>query len=296
MEIKKIIVVIVTYNGSNWIEKNIRSLKNSNYSNDIYIVDNMSTDNTIEIIESFDNITLIKNTENSGFGSANNIALRKIFDQFFDYVFLINQDAWVFEDTITKLVEVAESNHDFGIISPMHYSGDSINLDEKFKTYFERSTAEKITDKIVYVSFVNAAAWLVSKKCIQKVGFFEPLFKHYGEDNDYCRRLIYHKFKIVISKESKICHDRIIVRSITKDFLQSKLQILFEILNINHSLGVAYFFGFKSIFGSVNFYSKFYSKIILFKLLIVLLTYYVELLFLIFKLRKDRIDNSKNAK
>ena len=294
MEIKKVIVVIVTYNGANWIEKNIRSLKNSNYPNDIFIVDNMSTDNTIEIIESFDNITLIKNTENSGFGSANNIALRKILDQFFDYVFLLNQDAWVFEDTISKLVAIAESNDYYGIISPMHYSGGSINLDEKFKTYFERSIAEKTTSKIVYVPFVNAAAWLVSKKCIKKVGFFEPLFKHYGEDNDYCRRAIFHEFQIVICTESKICHDRIIVRNAKKDFLQSKLQILFEILNINHSLAIAYFYGFKSIFGSIKFYSKFYSKINLFKLFFVLSSKYIELLFLIFKLRKTRINNYKN--
>ena len=40
------------------------------------------------------------------------------------------------------------------------------------------------------VDFVNAAAWLLSRECIDKVGLFDSLFFHYGEDVNYCQRLI----------------------------------------------------------------------------------------------------------
>ena len=64
---KKIAVVIVTFNGENWIKKNLSSLLNSNYPIDIIIVDNASTDETINIIKElnfFANKLIISESEN----------------------------------------------------------------------------------------------------------------------------------------------------------------------------------------------------------------------------------------
>jgi len=72
---KKIAVVIVTFNGEIWIKKNLNSLLNSNYPIEIIIVDNASTDKTINIIKEFSSIELIQNKNNLGFGKANNIGI-----------------------------------------------------------------------------------------------------------------------------------------------------------------------------------------------------------------------------
>lgn len=56
---------------------------------------------------------------------------------------------------------------------------------------------------------VNAAAWLVSAACIKKVGGFDRLlFTHYGEDDNYCQRLEYHGFELIVNSQAIIYHDR----------------------------------------------------------------------------------------
>ena len=62
--------------------------------------------------------------------------------------------------------------------------------------------------KDVYeTKYVNAAAWLIPRNVLTKVGGFDPLFFHYGEDDNYLNRVIYHGFKVGICPHSRIVHD-----------------------------------------------------------------------------------------
>lgn len=275
---KKIVVIIVTYNGAKWLNKCFQSLEKSSYKVNTIVVDNNSTDNSTEIIQSFPKIQLIQSAENLGFGKANNLGIQKALELGADYVFLLNQDTWVFPETISNLVEVAETNEKYGIVSPLHYSGDEINLDVSFQTYWKRKI-NSISENVDEVPFVNAAAWLLSKKTIEKVGFFEPLFQHYGEDRNYTDRILYHNFKTVVAKNAKICHDRIIKRNFKKDCTQAKFRILAEVLNVNDNFVVAYLKGFKSVFGLPKYFLKFYSFSKVLTMFLQLLGYYALLKF-----------------
>lgn len=272
----KLSVVIVTFNGDIWIKKNISSLLNSNYPVDIIVVDNASTDNTLEILTNFPKVEIIKNTTNLGFGKANNLGIYKALDDGADAVFLLNQDTWIYDDTIGNLVEKMISNPNFGVLSPMHFSADEVTLDENFEVYYKRNTTIKKNQALVVVPFVNAAAWLVSKECLLKTGFFEPVFDHYGEDRNFCDRVIFHNFKIGIVKNSKICHDRKITRSYKKDVLQSKYKILITLLDINKSLIMSMLLGLKNIFGLPKYFLKFYGFKKTFSLFVKLFYYYVK--------------------
>ena len=285
---KKIFVIIVTYNGSKWMEKCISSVLNSSYPVEIIVIDNNSNDNTVSILKQFPRVHLIESQENLGFGKANNLGIDLALQKEADYVFLLNQDTWIFENTISNLILAAENNTSFGIISPMHFSGDGVKLDESFKTYYNRKIQKLENQNVSIVPFVNAAAWLVSKPCLVKVGKFELLFPHYGEDRNYCDRVLYHKFKIAIVENSKICHDRIIIRKISKDTIQSKYSLLSKILNINHSLFKSYLDALKSVFGLTKYFSNEYSFLKVLKLFFKLLFYYIALIFLISKMIKKR--------
>ena len=58
------------------------------------------------------------------------------------------------------------------------------------------------------VPFVNAAAWMISRRCIDKIGGFDPIFFIYAEDTNYVNRLKYHNESISIIPSSFIHHDR----------------------------------------------------------------------------------------
>jgi GT2 family glycosyltransferase len=203
----KILTIIVTFNAERWIEKCLNSLINSSIKPYIYIIDNNSIDNTLDIISKFknDNLFINKNHKNVGFGSANNIGLKFAISKNVDYVLLLNQDTYIEYNTIQNLINI---NHDFpffGILSPMQYSPDN-NLDTRFKHYLYNS--KYFNDSILECKFVNAACWLIHNNVIKKIGGFSDLFYHYGEDLDYCNRVRFYGFKIGIVSNAKYIHDR----------------------------------------------------------------------------------------
>jgi GT2 family glycosyltransferase len=218
MPAKMIASIIVAYNGIQWYEKCFSSLLNSTIPNEIIVVDNASNDDTIKFIkEKYPEIQLIVNDENLGFAKANNIGIEYALRKGADYIFLLNQDAWIEKDTLSTLINVFHSVPDAGIVSPIHLNGSNTGLDLGFVDYISRyNTPDFISDLFIgklnswyKTNFINAAAWLLSRKCIEKVGGFDTsLFYHYGEDDNYCQRVCYHNFGIYISTAAKIYHDR----------------------------------------------------------------------------------------
>ncbi len=284
---KKVFIIIVSYNGEQWLFKNLQSLNKSTYPVTTIVVDNYSSDTSKAIVKLFPEVTLISLNKNLGFGLANNIAIKEAMAQDAAYVFLLNQDTWVFPETIGNLVAIAETNKEFGIISPLHYSGDGITLDKNFEKYWKGKNQD-LNSELDDIPFVNAAAWFIPKKVIEKVGLFEPLYTHYGEDRNYVSRVLFHNFRVGIVKDSKICHDRVIKRNFRKDAIQSKYKILTEVLNINNSLFVGYLRGFMNVLGLPKYFYKYYSLSSTLHIFIILFWYYVGLLLNLIKIFKTR--------
>jgi GT2 family glycosyltransferase len=208
---KKVFVVIVTYNGAKWIHKCFGRLRSGSYPVQTIVVDNGSTDATISMLEAdYPEVTLIRSGQNLGFGQANNLAIKQALQQGADYVFLLNQDAWTEENTIAVLIDVMEQHPEYGIVSPVHLNGDYSGMDGGFAQYYSagQPAPGKPVKDIYPVEFVNAAAWMMSKACLEKVGLFHPVFFHYGEDNNLVQRVLYYGFKIGVCPAVTICHDR----------------------------------------------------------------------------------------
>ena len=202
-----VFVVVVTYDGANWIDKCLSSLGSSMYSVRIVVVDNNSKDSTTKIIkENFPNLVLIESAENLGFGQANNIGIKYALENNADYVFLLNQDAWIESDTLETLIEFSSQNSDFGILSPMQLCGNGKDLDYLFSTYLPSKFNQNA--EVIETDFINAAIWLITADCLEKVGGFDPLFFHYGEDVDYANRIRYHGYKIGVIANAIGYHDR----------------------------------------------------------------------------------------
>jgi len=219
MHSKNVYSVIATYNGMRWIDRCLKSLFESSQHSHIIVIDNGSNDNTVAFIKAnFPSVQLIETEKNLGFGQANNIGLKLAKEHKADYTFLLNQDAWVEKDTISKLMQAHIENPLLGIISPIHLTGTGEEFDRIFYDYLSKSDVKNLVtasllhkqsfDGVINTSFVNAAAWLISSECLMKTGGFDPVFFHYGEDNNYAHRVLFKGFTIGILCNTYVFHDK----------------------------------------------------------------------------------------
>jgi N-acetylglucosaminyl-diphospho-decaprenol L-rhamnosyltransferase len=237
----KVYVVIVTYNATRWIEKCFNSLRNSSVNLQIVVVDNKSTDDTLTILrKNFPEVTIIESEVNLGFGKGNNIGIEFSLKAGAEFIFLLNQDAWIFPDTMEKLLSVKPS----GIICPVHLDRTGIKLESGFSVYISPLRKTKVLDDFIIdrpgltyeVPFINAAAWLLPAETIKTIGGFDPIFFHYGEDVNYGQRMKFHGLKFIIVPHAFICHDtkrdgisKILIR------YETRHNFLLLLANVNNS-------------------------------------------------------------
>lgn len=214
----KLLVIIATYNAMKWAKRCFDSLQTSSVVPDVFVVDNGSTDGTQTFVQNnYPEVIFQQSEKNLGFGAANNIGLKYALDNNYDYVYLLNQDAWVMTDTFEKLIKISQENPDFGLISPMQMNADLYHIDKNFcNGLFDYQNKEFINDsynknlKEIYETtpFIMAAHWFLTRECVKKVGGFSPTFPHYGEDCNYIHRVVYCGFKIGVAPLLKVVHDR----------------------------------------------------------------------------------------
>lgn len=239
----RVLIIIITYNAINWIYKCLSSVY-YDVNNDVFIVDNGSIDGTQEyILANFPKVKFFQSSENIGFGKANNIGIKYAIDNDYKYIYLLNQDAWIEENTIKELIAVHKNNQEYGILSPFQIQANMSSLDKNFGEIVcaYNSNHDILNDLIfkrkkdVYeVPFVMAAHWLISRKCFYDVGGFSPTFPHYGEDNNYINRAVFHGYKVGVVPNCIGVHDREDRKeNLDKKLYMNYIGILIGLSNIN---------------------------------------------------------------
>jgi len=184
---------------------------------DVIVIDNNSSDNTVEYIKNnYPEVIIIENKQNQGFGRANNIGFEYALSVNADYVYLLNQDAWVEPDTISGLIDIMQQDARRVIVSPMQLNGKGDKLDKNFQELLQPLNCENIINDLYFgnskhfypAKSVMAAHWLLKTSVLRLTGGFSPVFDHYGEDNNLIHRIIYHGFEVGICPLYKGFHDR----------------------------------------------------------------------------------------
>lgn len=211
-------VVVVTYNAMRWADRCFGSLRAAIPVVHTIVIDNGSTDGTQAHVRStYPEVQFLQAPKNLGFGQANNVGMARALEAGAEHVFLLNQDAWVEAGAIERLVTCSRREPNFGVLSPVHLNGAGDALDAAFADYIVPAKCprlvsdmalQRVQDRAYPITFVNAAAWLITKRCLEVVGGFSPAFHHYGEDDEYLARTRFHDLGIAIVPTARIHHDR----------------------------------------------------------------------------------------
>ncbi|MFT4031411.1 MAG: glycosyltransferase family 2 protein [Siphonobacter sp.] len=215
-QIGSVWAVIVYYKGQQWIQSCLASLRTSIIPVKTILVNNDHPSEMQVIRNEFPEVMILQASENKGFGIANNLGITQALQQGAKYVLLLNQDAWVFPETLTYLTNQLNQNPSYGVVSPLHLTAQQDALDYGFSTYLSPERCQGyvsdvilgITKPIYPLTFTNAAVWLVTRTCYEAIGGFDPVFFMYGEDMDWCYRLQYHGFRMGVVPAAKACHVR----------------------------------------------------------------------------------------
>lgn len=192
-------IVIVTYNSKKWMKNCIDSIeRQTNFDKkniNLYIVDNGSKDGTQDYVTersqntNLGKIELVVTGQNLGFGKANNYGFEKGNSE---YVFFLNPDTELMEDTMYELKESIEnSTNDFGM------------WECRQKPYEHPKMYNILTGETTWAS---GACFVAKREVFKKVGGFDKNIFMYAEDVDLSWNVRLHGYKIKYVPKSVVVH------------------------------------------------------------------------------------------
>ena len=195
---------------------------------EIFVVDNASNDGSIEVIEQeFPNINIIKNPINSGFGSANNLAIKQAKGK---YIFCLNTDTLLVNNAIKIMFDFMEKieNSKIGAcggylvdkgLKPIHCGGRLPNVKEIIWKLGLRQIFKKYYNENMYISlnsddenldsklgYITGADIFFRKSVLDEVGLFDENFFMYYEETDLCKRIWDSGYTIKFVPTAQIIH------------------------------------------------------------------------------------------
>ncbi len=220
-----ITVVIVNYNSGGYLKNCLKSLQGSIVGLDIVVVDNNSSDGSLEDIERCvtkpHQINILKNTQNLGFSKAVNQGAQNSEKT---YITLINPDCTAFPGTFFKLQQLLDSDKKIGIAGALVFNSDGTEqrgcrrndptLKRSLVTVLGMGkkregidmTYQKIPSQAVEVDAVSGAAMMIRREYFDQLGGMDEDYFLHCEDLDLCRRMWDSQYKVMFHPAASIFH------------------------------------------------------------------------------------------
>lgn len=223
-------IIIINYNTKNLTKQCLNSVleKTVGLDFDIFVVDNNSQDGSVEMLEKdFPQVKLIKNPKNSGFGAANNIAIKQSDAK---YVFLLNSDTILLNNAIKIFFDFMENPENLQVgncggllynedLSYQYSYGDfpsvehiffkRLYLDKIFKSYYcKKFNPGKYEEPSANteVGYIAGASIFFRKSALDEAGLFDEDFFLYYEETELNYRIKKKTYKTMLLPEAKIIH------------------------------------------------------------------------------------------
>lgn len=215
----KTTVVIVNWNGAEFLESLLRSVAKENPRETI-VIDNASTDGSMEILSKFSGLRILSNSENLGFGKAANQGIEQALTP---YVLILNADMQALSGSIDALEQFMEENPKTAIVAPQLLFPDkriqpscrsfpTIRGLFLYLSYLDRVVPSgyrlkgKDHSQLAEVDQPMGAALMFRKSVLDTVGMFDPRYFLYMEEVDLCERIKRRGWKIFYLPKAQIIH------------------------------------------------------------------------------------------
>lgn len=217
----EVAIVILNWNGQKLLEEFLPSVVEHSTDAKIYVVDNASTDNSLEFLKhNFTSVETIQLEENKGYAGGYNQSLKQIEE---DIVILLNNDVKVTKHWLKPILSTFKQNEDIAVIQPkildyknqdfFEYAGAAGGFVDALGYPYCRgrifSTIEKDNgqyDNDTEIFWASGACFAIRKKIFDDLnGFDESYFAH-QEEIDLCWRIFNCGYKVWFCHKSVVFH------------------------------------------------------------------------------------------
>ena len=214
-------VVVVTYDAMPWIERCLDSV--SGY--ETVVVDNGSTDGTLELVRSRAPEVRLVEQQNRGLGAGWNTGIRETSGV---YVLILNADAWTLGDAVERLVAFADAHPRAAVVGPrLRYPDGRMQPSVRgFPTPWRIATEYLFLRKLAPQShalnafyaegfdhertreadFVMGAVMLARRAAIDEVGPLDEDFFLFSEETDWCFRFHRAGWQVLFTPDAEFAH------------------------------------------------------------------------------------------
>ena len=201
----KISVIVLNYNGLNFLKKCIPTIQKQTYKNiEIIVSDNHSNDGSLNYLTKFSKIVVIKNNKNFGYSKANNLAAKKATG---DFLFFLNNDTELFVDAVENLMKCYKERsimtaRQIPVWNKKYYGSSGAGIDIFGYPYVEDQNNPRKTR----VFYADGAMFFIKKKDFVDLGMFDEALFIFQEDIDLSWRAHLFGYKIISCWEAKLYH------------------------------------------------------------------------------------------
>ena len=191
----KTAAVVVTYNRKALLLESIECLlkQNTTCDLDIVVIDNNSSDGTLDAIKKcdlFNRIVYINTGENLGGAGGFQFGIKYAAEREYDYIGLMDDDCMPKEDSLQKLLDVANEKHyQFGFLASkvLWKDGKICTMNIPRKTVF-KSVADFKT-RVIPIEMASFVSLLIPVRVVKKLGLPIKEFFIWTDDWEYTRRI-----------------------------------------------------------------------------------------------------------
>lgn len=218
-------MVILNYNDSENTKLILEEIKDFKILDAIIVVDNHSTDNSVEVLKKFENkkIKIVETKENKGYAAGNNVGIKYLINHFeVDNIIISNPDIIVTEKEITKLVKDLEDKR-VSVIAPNVKEPLGKSCGWKLPTFlselvsnipffrrFEFSLLsypkEEYKKKLTKVDVVKGCFFIIKKEVFEDIGLFDENTFLYYEEIIMAKKLQEKGYTTYVDNEVTIIH------------------------------------------------------------------------------------------
>lgn len=218
----KCAIVILNWNGRNFLEKFLPSVLATNYENlEVIVSDNGSADDSVSFLrQKFPQVNLILSDKNYGFAKGYNDTLKKVEA---DYYALINSDVEVQPGWLNPIINLLEQDSSNAACQPkllaynhrnlFEYAGAAGGWLDSFGYPFARGRIFDITEEdkgqynsVQQVFWVTGAAMVIRSKVFHQMKGFDEYFFAHQEEIDLCWRMQLAGYRLFVNPDSVIYH------------------------------------------------------------------------------------------